>query len=183
MQFQRLRIAGFKSFVDPVDFRIEPGLTGIVGPNGCGKSNLLEALRWVMGANSAKAMRASEMDDVITQDTEATGEDRRSYLMPFASRARVPAGPGQAGYRVGLPWGGGPIIAANPASARPLIVDMIRASPGSRLAFPEVNAHGAALAVSFGFHLARRVRRMRLGPPVPGYRPGTIYNVFSLGVG
>ncbi len=65
MQFQRLRLAGFKSFVEPTEFRIEPGLTGIVGPNGCGKSNLLEALRWVMGANSAKAMRAGGMDDVI----------------------------------------------------------------------------------------------------------------------
>ena len=65
MQFQRLRISGFKSFVDPIEFRIEPGLTGVVGPNGCGKSNLLEALRWVMGATSAKAMRAGGMDDVI----------------------------------------------------------------------------------------------------------------------
>ena len=65
MHFQRLRLSGFKSFVDPTEFRIEPGLTGVVGPNGCGKSNLLEALRWVMGANSAKAMRGAGMDDVI----------------------------------------------------------------------------------------------------------------------
>ncbi|HUO23993.1 MAG TPA: AAA family ATPase [Caulobacteraceae bacterium] len=65
MQFQKLRLSGFKSFVEPTEFRIEPGLTGVVGPNGCGKSNLLEALRWVMGANSAKAMRAGGMDDVI----------------------------------------------------------------------------------------------------------------------
>jgi len=65
VHFQRLRLSGFKSFVEPAEFRIEPGLTGVVGPNGCGKSNLLEALRWVMGANSAKAMRAGGMDDVI----------------------------------------------------------------------------------------------------------------------
>jgi len=65
VHFQRLRLSGFKSFVDPTEFRIEPGVTGIVGPNGCGKSNLLEALRWVMGATSAKAMRAGGMDDVI----------------------------------------------------------------------------------------------------------------------
>ncbi len=65
MQFQRLRLSGFKSFVEPTEFRIEPGLTGVVGPNGCGKSNLLEALRWVMGASSAKAMRAGGMEDVI----------------------------------------------------------------------------------------------------------------------
>ena len=65
MHFQRLKLSGFKSFVEATELRIEPGLTGIVGPNGCGKSNLLEALRWVMGANSAKAMRADGMDDVI----------------------------------------------------------------------------------------------------------------------
>src|SRR5438046_2665044 len=71
MKLSRLRLIGFKSFVEPTEFRIEPGLTGIVGPNGCGKSNLLEALRWVMGANSAKAMRAGGMDDVIFSGTGA----------------------------------------------------------------------------------------------------------------
>ena len=65
MKLTRLRIAGFKTFVEPTDFLIEPGLTGIVGPNGCGKSNLVEALRWVMGENSFKNMRATGMDDVI----------------------------------------------------------------------------------------------------------------------
>ena len=65
MHFSRLRLSGFKSFVEPTEFLIEPGLTGVVGPNGCGKSNLLEALRWVMGASSAKAMRGEGMDDVI----------------------------------------------------------------------------------------------------------------------
>jgi chromosome segregation protein len=65
MRFDRLKLAGFKSFCDQTDFKIEAGLTGIVGPNGCGKSNLVEALRWVMGENSYKNMRASGMDDVI----------------------------------------------------------------------------------------------------------------------
>jgi chromosome segregation protein len=65
MKFIKLRIAGFKTFVEPTDFLIEPGLTGIVGPNGCGKSNLVEAMRWVMGESSSKNMRASGMDDVI----------------------------------------------------------------------------------------------------------------------
>jgi len=65
MRFQRLRLTGFKSFCDASEFRIEQGLTGIVGPNGCGKSNLVEALRWVMGESSYKNMRASGMDDVI----------------------------------------------------------------------------------------------------------------------
>src|SRR6058998_3248563 len=65
MKLTRLRLLGFKSFVEPTDFLIEPGLTGVVGPNGCGKSNLVEALRWVMGESSHKNMRASGMDDVI----------------------------------------------------------------------------------------------------------------------
>ena len=65
MQFTRLRLAGFKSFVDPLDLEIAPGMTGIVGPNGCGKSNLVEALRWVMGETSARRMRGGDMDDVI----------------------------------------------------------------------------------------------------------------------
>jgi chromosome segregation protein len=71
VHFTRLRLSGFKSFVDPTEFRIEPGLTGVVGPNGCGKSNLLEALRWVMGASSAKAMRGEGMDDVIFSGSSA----------------------------------------------------------------------------------------------------------------
>ncbi|MFY9990744.1 MAG: AAA family ATPase, partial [Rhodoplanes sp.] len=65
MKLTRLRLIGFKSFVEPTDFIIAPGLTGVVGPNGCGKSNLVEALRWVMGESSHKAMRAADMDDVI----------------------------------------------------------------------------------------------------------------------
>jgi len=65
VQFTKLRLNGFKSFVDPTDLIIAPGLTGVVGPNGCGKSNLLEALRWVMGENRPTAMRGGGMEDVI----------------------------------------------------------------------------------------------------------------------
>ncbi|MDF2140513.1 chromosome segregation protein SMC [Paenirhodobacter sp. CAU 1674] len=65
MRFSRLRLNGFKSFVDPTDLVIHDGLTGVVGPNGCGKSNLLEALRWVMGENRPTAMRGGGMEDVI----------------------------------------------------------------------------------------------------------------------
>jgi chromosome segregation protein len=65
MKLTRLRIVGFKTFVEPTDIPIEPGLTGVVGPNGCGKSNLVEALRWAMGESSHKSMRATGMDDVI----------------------------------------------------------------------------------------------------------------------
>ena len=65
MRFSKLRLTGFKSFVDPTDLIISDGLTGVVGPNGCGKSNLLEALRWVMGENRPTAMRGGGMEDVI----------------------------------------------------------------------------------------------------------------------
>ena len=65
MRFSRLKLTGFKSFVDPTELVIQDGLTGVVGPNGCGKSNLLEALRWVMGENRPTAMRGGGMEDVI----------------------------------------------------------------------------------------------------------------------
>ena len=69
MHINRLRLLGFKSFVEPTELLVEKGLTGVVGPNGCGKSNLLEALRWVMGETSHKSMRAAAMDDVIFSGT------------------------------------------------------------------------------------------------------------------
>ncbi len=69
MRITRLKLSGFKSFVEPAELRIETGLTGVVGPNGCGKSNLLEAIRWVMGENSPKSMRSGGMEDVIFAGT------------------------------------------------------------------------------------------------------------------
>lgn len=69
VRFVRIRIAGFKSFADPVTVEILPGLTGIVGPNGCGKSNVVEALRWVMGESSARSLRGGELDDLIFAGT------------------------------------------------------------------------------------------------------------------
>ncbi|PHR59085.1 MAG: chromosome segregation protein SMC [Robiginitomaculum sp.] len=90
LRFNSIKLVGFKSFVEPTSFQIEPGLTGIVGPNGCGKSNLLEAIRWVMGANSAKAMRASGMDDVIFSGTKSRpGRGQASVTLTIDNSARV----------------------------------------------------------------------------------------------
>ena len=69
MKIRRLKLSGFKSFVEPTELRVEPGLTGVVGPNGCGKSNLLEAIRWVMGEGSPKSLRGEGMEDVIFAGT------------------------------------------------------------------------------------------------------------------
>jgi chromosome segregation protein len=89
MKLTRLRLLGFKSFVEPTDFLIEPGLTGVVGPNGCGKSNLVEALRWVMGESSHKAMRAADMDDVIFAGTNGRpGRNNAEVAMQIDNSAR-----------------------------------------------------------------------------------------------
>ncbi len=117
MQLNRLRLAGFKSFVEPTELRIEPGLTGVVGPNGCGKSNLVEALRWVMGESAARQIRAAELDDVIFAGTAARPArnfaevalalDNHQGLAPAPYRdqpvievvRRLPRG-GASGYRI-----------------------------------------------------------------------------------
>ncbi|HMP56621.1 MAG TPA: AAA family ATPase, partial [Novosphingobium sp.] len=114
MRIRRLRLSGFKSFVEPAELRIEPGLTGVVGPNGCGKSNLLEAIRWVMGESSPKSMRGGGMEDVIFAGTasrpardfaevmllaEATGNGAGDNDQELEVVRRIERGAGSA-YRV-----------------------------------------------------------------------------------
>ena len=83
--FRKLRLSGFKSFLDPVEVQIEDGISGVVGPNGCGKSNVVEALKWVMGETSvAQVMRGGEMDDVIFGGTA----DRPAQYRRGRSRSR-----------------------------------------------------------------------------------------------
>ena len=95
MRIKRLRLTGFKSFVDPADLRIEPGLTGVVGPNGCGKSNLLEALRWVMGETSARSMRGAGMEDVIFAGTASRPQRDFAEVSILADQV-IDLGTGQA---------------------------------------------------------------------------------------
>src|ERR1700710_3167377 len=87
MRIRKLRLTGFKSFVEPAELLIEPGLTGVVGPNGCGKSNLLEAIRWVMGESSPKSMRGGGMEDVIFAGTAARPQREFAEVAMLLDRA------------------------------------------------------------------------------------------------
>ena len=94
MKFKKLEINGFKSFFDKTTFLIEDGLTGIVGPNGCGKSNIVESLRWCMGENSAKSMRGSGMEDVIFSGTSnRPSKNISEVLLLLDNKAKI--GPAQ----------------------------------------------------------------------------------------
>src|SRR3981081_4171611 len=87
MKISRLRLLGFKSFVEPTELVIPQGLTGVVGPNGCGKSNLLEALRWVMGESSHKSMRAAALDGVSCSATHPHPERNSAEVTIFLDTA------------------------------------------------------------------------------------------------
>lgn len=135
-------------------------------------------------ADGGAGVAPGRVADALRQDAQATGEDRGSFLGTFAARVRTPAG-GAAGtgYRIALPWGRGPVVASGPDAARVLVTDMLRTAPDQSLSFPESNAAATELAAALGFRLTRRCTRMRLGPPVRGFRPERIFNVFSLAVG
>jgi GNAT superfamily N-acetyltransferase len=137
-------------------------------------------------ADGEAGVGPGRMADALRQDAEATGEDRGSFLGPFSARVRTPTGPAGsagAGYRIALPWGRGPVIASGPEAARALVTDMLRTAPDQSLSFPEGNPAATALAAALGFRLTRRCTRMRLGPPVRGFAPERVFNVFSLAVG
>jgi chromosome segregation protein len=93
VKITRLRLLGFKSFVEPTELLVEPGLTGVVGPNGCGKSNLLEALRWAMGETSYKSMRGASMEDVIFLGAEGRPSRNSAEVTLFIDNSdrRAPA--------------------------------------------------------------------------------------------
>lgn len=90
MRIRKLRLSGFKSFVEPAELIIAPGLTGVVGPNGCGKSNLLEAIRWVMGESSPKSLRGGGMEDVIFAGTTTRAARDFAEVTLFTERPDAP---------------------------------------------------------------------------------------------
>jgi len=100
VQVRRLKLSGFKSFVEPAELTVEPGLTGVVGPNGCGKSNVLEAIRWVMGESSPKSMRGAGMDDVIFAGTALRPARDFAEVSLLVERAAGDAG-GEGGFPAG----------------------------------------------------------------------------------
>ena len=107
MQISRLKLSGFKSFVEPAELRIERGLTGIVGPNGCGKSNLLEAIRWVMGEGSPKSLRGGAMDDVIFAGTATRPSRDFAEVSILAERVDATGGDAEVVRRIDRGAGSG----------------------------------------------------------------------------
>jgi energy-coupling factor transporter ATP-binding protein EcfA2 len=107
LKIARVKLSGFKSFVDPIELRVMAGLTGVVGPNGCGKSNLLEAIRWAMGEGSPKSLRGGAMEDVIFAGTATRPQRQFAEVSILAEREndevevtrRIERGAGSA-YRI-----------------------------------------------------------------------------------
>ena len=80
MRLTKIKLAGFKTFVDPTSLSFPSNLTGIIGPNGCGKSNIIDAIRWVMGESSARNLRGDSMDDVIFSGSSSRSEVSKAFV-------------------------------------------------------------------------------------------------------
>jgi chromosome segregation protein len=100
LKFTRLRLSGFKSFVEPTELFIEPGLTAVIGPNGCGKSNLFDAMRWVMGETRPSSVRGSEMDDVIFSGSAGRPARNVAEVTLFVDNSEHKAGGPYAGFEM-----------------------------------------------------------------------------------
>lgn len=116
-------------------------------------------------------------------DRAATGEDRRSFLAAFPGRLRMVRVDGEEGYRLSLPWGGGPVVATGQRAARVLLVEQLAEHPGSRAGFPDTNTSARALAQELGLRRLAEDVRMRRGERLKGYRPSLIYGIFSFATG
>jgi len=152
MRFTRLRLSGFKSFVDPTELSIEPGLTGVIGPNGCGKSNLVEALRWVMGESSAGRVRGDDMDDVIFSGTAKRPARNLAEVSLIVEDVRVPppglrGDPDQIEVTRRIERGAGSDFRINGRSGRSRDVRTMFADHGSGPASPALVGQGAVARV------------------------------------
>ncbi len=160
MRIRRLKLGGFKSFVEPAELRIEPGLTGVVGPNGCGKSNLLEAIRWVMGEASPKSLRGAGMEDVIFAGT-ATRPARdfaEVSLLIERSADEVPEGqpPGEAEVTRRIERGAGSAYRLNGRDVRQKDVALLFADAATGAHSPALVSQGRIGAVIAAKPVERR---------------------------
>jgi len=131
LQISRLKLSGFKSFVEPAELRIERGLTGIVGPNGCGKSNLLEAIRWVMGEASPKSLRGGAMDDVIFAGTSTRPPRDFAEVTILAEAVEATGGDAEVVRRIDRGAGSGYRINGNDVRARDVALMFADAATGA----------------------------------------------------
>ncbi len=134
-----------------------------------------EPAREQHAAPDITAVTPGALAHAIDLDRLATGEDRSAYLEPFFGRIRATEG----GYRIGMPWGTGPIIATSPGAGRALLLDLLMNDPNPRVGFPDSNRDAVQAATDAGFERVAEDIRMRLGPPVEGFRPQMIWCVLS----
>lgn len=146
MRFTRLKLTGFKSFVEPAELRIEPGLTGVVGPNGCGKSNLLEAFRWVMGENSPKSLRGGGMEDVIFAGT-ATRPPRDFAEVVLRAQSSAPEGDSEIEVVRRIERGAGSAYRINGRDVRQKDVALLFADAATGAHSPALVSQGRIAAV------------------------------------
>ena len=131
MDISRLKLSGFKSFVEPAELRIEHGLTGVVGPNGCGKSNLLEAIRWVMGEASPKSLRGGAMDDVIFAGTATRPAREFAEVSILAENVEAVGGDAEVVRRIDRGAGSGYRINGNDVRAKDVSLLFADAATGA----------------------------------------------------
>ncbi|MFW2830672.1 chromosome segregation protein SMC [Sphingomonas sp. ID0503] len=147
MRIRRLKLAGFKSFVEPAELHIEPGLTGVVGPNGCGKSNLFEAIRWVMGEGSPKSLRGGGMEDVIFAGTSTRPARNFAEVQMLVEDAGGVHGPGEIEVVRRIERGAGSAYRLNGRDVRQKDVALLFADSATGAHSPALVSQGRIAAV------------------------------------
>src|SRR5438309_1506164 len=142
MRIRRLKLSGFKSFVEAAELRIEPGLTGVVGPNGCGKSNLLEAIRWAMGESSPKSLRGGGMDDVIFAGTATRPQRDFAEVSILVEREATEEGGGESEVTRRIERGAGSAYRVNGRDVRAKDVALLFADAATGAHSPALVSQG-----------------------------------------